>query len=634
LRHNIFLHFLNRDTREVFDLYDNLSSANHAQLMRRALNAAAILCEAHCIAPPGFIVEDQIAFELAENQQAFLRDGLIQLPMRENNLADFAEKKRIGYEPMRDRYSGLFNDTRIGFLGRHATGIIPRKSHITQGILAEWSSGAEVGRKIWRPAKKLLVPSLIDEVSKIPEFLDQRGTAVTWAAIRPELPAEALSAQSPLRDVLQHVYFLQYCIEFDLIALSAIHYIVHDFRIPTESGYNYRLFGKFLDVFELSAILFDAPADLIVALRQQPGFIAFIDAFISLSRKFNSDTDVIFFAGRARRAVNFLWASLPDRKLSLYDLSPIEINELADALDEVAATLAVEHGLPIRNKDIVRGTHKPIGTKSKAYEKLTVSKRTMSKHPDLVFFVALEEELEVLARSLDLKKVAATPEATGNIAGVDVAVICPRTMGRVAAAVAMTQYLATRDQQPKLILIVGLAGGFRENNSIPGHILLVTKVVDLALRKVTDETEGPSPNFRREDYAMDDQLMKQILSDDFDRDSWSATACRAFDWPSDRRPSIHRGPIASTDEVLASDVWRSMMLKGNGGDQKLLGIEMEAGGVCAVARRMRVPVSMLRVVSDNADPSKTDDSWRKRGMETLADLLKNISINKVIDALG
>ena len=45
-------------------------------------------------------------------------------------------------------------------------------------------------------------------------------------------------------------------------------------------------------------------------------------------------------------------------------------------------------------------------------------------------------------------------------------------------------------------------------------------------------------------------------------------------------------------------------------------------------------MSMMRVVSDQADPAKADDDWRKRGMRTLADLLKHASIGKVVAALS
>ncbi|USU08827.1 hypothetical protein NF700_17510 [Sphingomonadaceae bacterium OTU29MARTA1] len=621
MRRDIFLHFLNRDTREVFDLYGNLKKFDHAQVMRRSLNACAILCEDHCVAPPGFLVEDQIAFELAENQQAYLEHGVIQLPMRENSLADFAEKKRVGYEPMRNRYSGLFDDTRIEFLGRHATGIIRRKSHITDGILKDWSSGAEVGKRIWLPSKQLLTASTIDLIAKIPGILDDRGVAVTWEAISPELPEEARPAKDPLRNTLQHIYFGQYCREFKLVAVTTLPYIVHDFRITSEPGYNYRWLTKFLDVFGVRSLLIDAPASFIVTMRRETGFIAFIDAFVALSRQIKTETDLVFHAARVRRTVGYAWESLDARKLSFYDLSSLEISELASALEEAAAQLTLSFGLTAR------------ATPAVVNPALVVSQQTMSAEPDLVLFVALEEELAVLAKALGLTKTASTPEAVGTIDKIKVAVICPRAMGRVAAAVSMTSYLAKRLSRPKLILIVGIAGGFPENKTVQGHIIIADKVVDLAMRKVGDSTSGAEPNFRREEYPLLDQIKNQTLSDDFDTHSWSSRVAAELEWQSDRRPSLHYGSIGSADEVVASNEWRAQFLSGKGGEPKLLGVEMEAGGVCAAARRFKVPVSMLRVVSDQADPAKTDDQWRKLGMKTLADLIASISIGKIMAAI-
>ncbi|QYE37234.1 hypothetical protein KZX46_21615 (plasmid) [Polymorphobacter sp. PAMC 29334] len=621
MRKDIFLHQLNRDTREVFGLFETLTTEKHARLMRRMLNAAAIVCEAHCYAPPGFFVEEQIAFDLAENQQAYLREGLIQLPMRENNLADFAEKKRIGYELMRNRYSGLFDDTRIGFLGNHATGMVNRKTQITKGILDQWERGAEEQRRIWTPVKRKLGAGIIGLVAKIPLALDQRGTAVTWSAIGPELPPEARTASIELRETLQHVYFGQYCREFDLVALKHVPHVLHDFRLPTGPPYDYQLLGTFLESFDLRDLLFDAPADLVVALRKQPGFIALIDAYAGLAAVANTSTDVAFHAGRARASIRYDWASFSKRRLSLYEGSLVEIRELASVLNEVARHITKAVSLPVRQI----GTH---------VTKVVKQELIMPKEAELVIFVALEEELEILAKSLSLRKGARTPEAQGQLDGLDVDVICPRNMGRVAAAVAMSSYLAKRARKPKLVLVVGLAGGFEENNTTPGHIVIVTKVVDLALRKVDDEADRPSPHFRREDYTLQDQLMKQLLSDEFDKHAWSAKAAKDFDWPPDRRPSLHCGLMASADEVVASKKWREQILDGKGGEPKLLGVEMEAGGVCAAAQKEGTPVSMLRVVSDQADPAKADDVWRKRGMRTLADLLLQASIGKVVAALG
>jgi len=468
-----------------------------------------------------------------------------------------------------------------------------------------------------------LLPPQIDLIAKIPIVLDSRGHALTWSAIHPALPPEALAASTELRDTLQHIYFKLYCDEFHLLGITDIPHIIRNFRIPSDARvYSYRRLGIFLEIFELRDMLFDAPADLIVTLRKQPGFIGMFDAYVGLASTCKTETDLKFFAGEARRSIKYGWDTLSSRRLSFYEGSDLEINELGSVMAEIAANLTVAHGLPTRG-DVIR----PLGKNQRPI-------RIMSAEPELVLYVALEEELAVLAKSLGLTKSAGTPEAYGVIDGIDVAVICPRKMGRVAAAVAMSNYLAARKVKPRLILIVGLAGGFKESGSEPGHVIITTKVVDLALRKVVDEQAGAATHFRPETHTLHEQLMKQILSSDLNQDDWAAAACKALGWPSDRRPSLRTGPLASADEVVASDETRKNILEGKGGDPKLLGVEMEAGGVCAAANTHGVPVSMLRVISDQADPAKADDHWRKLGMETLADLLKNIPLSQVVKAIS
>ncbi len=57
---------------------------------------------------------------------------------------------------------------------------------------------------------------------------------------------------------------------------------------------------------------------------------------------------------------------------------------------------------------------------------------------------------------------------------------------------------------------------------------------------------------------------------------------------------------------------------------------MEAGGVCAAAEVFKVPVALVRTVSDVADPAKKDDKWRGIGMKTLASLLQCIKLAEVV----
>ena len=107
----------------------------------------------------------------------------------------------------------------------------------------------------------ILVPAQVDLVAKVPVELNERGIALTWAAIEPQLPPEARAASTDLRDMLQHIYFRQYCSEFKLVALTQIPSIAHDFMLPHDNLiYSYRRLGVFLEAFELREFVFDAPA--------------------------------------------------------------------------------------------------------------------------------------------------------------------------------------------------------------------------------------------------------------------------------------------------------------------------------------------------------------------------------------
>jgi nucleoside phosphorylase len=57
---------------------------------------------------------------------------------------------------------------------------------------------------------------------------------------------------------------------------------------------------------------------------------------------------------------------------------------------------------------------------------------------------------------------------------------------------------------------------------------------------------------------------------------------------------------------------------------------MEAGGVCAAAATFGMAPAVIRCVSDLADPSKSDDEWRRRAMKTLAHLIENIDFGVLL----
>ncbi len=609
---------MNRDTREIARVYELLDQAAHARVLREPLNAAAMLCEEFCIAAAGFVVEDGVAFELFESQSCYLKAGLIRLPIRERNLADFAEKKKGEYAPARNRYSGLFDDTRMNYLSSLGAAIVPRKVQIAPAIVAGFQAGVDTNEKAWSDIRCKAPPSVIESLRSTPNQLSNDGKALTWSIMYPHFANEAQEFGTQIRDALQHVYFKEYCREFRLIVLSDIPYIHDVFYLPVDRRvYSIKRLRAFLRAIGIEFFL-NASADFIVRMRNTSGFTELMDAYAGLAEVLPKDSDLTYYSNKAVRSAKFDWAGFGPRRIGMvFDPTEFEALEIADACAELATILSQEHDLKKRVLGD-KGQGSGIGA--------AITRRRSMK---ITVFVALEEELNILVRHLELKRNAEPPEAQGKLGEIDIDVLCPREMGRVPAAIAVTKYLSRSSTIPDLIMCVGLAGGFGEAVIDPGTVICANTVVDLANRKVTDNQEGKAQSkFRRKDFACDQAVYSVAMADDFNRSEWETHCRNQFDWPNGRTPSLREGKIASVDEVISSNDHRDMLIES---EVKLLGVEMEAGGVCAAAKSFELPVAVLRVVSDMADPSKADDKWRTLGMKTLAELIKRLPFKRVIE---
>jgi 5'-methylthioadenosine/S-adenosylhomocysteine nucleosidase len=242
----------------------------------------------------------------------------------------------------------------------------------------------------------------------------------------------------------------------------------------------------------------------------------------------------------------------------------------------------------------------------------------------IAIFVALDEERNIFNRStIQFSRDHHEDHLIGERQGVTLEVYCAHGMGRVAAAVSTMAYLRERGK-PDLLLVTGLAGGFDQAKLERGALLIPEIVFDLAVRKITADDTLFSPN----PYDLDGRLVGYLRSNLFEEPKWSAEAHAFAEWPRDLRPNIRHDPITSVDEVVTS-IEHAEALRGH--YRKLAGVEMEAGGVCAAARQFRVPVAVIRGVSDKADPSKTDDVWRPRAMKTIISLLQFIDLPRMLE---
>jgi nucleoside phosphorylase len=185
----------------------------------------------------------------------------------------------------------------------------------------------------------------------------------------------------------------------------------------------------------------------------------------------------------------------------------------------------------------------------------------------------------------------------GPQASYRVVVTSPLGMGRVEAATATTD--AIRRWQPRYVLLVGIAGGDPEEVAL-GDVLVAEQLVDYEQQKLTDE----GAQVRFQNYRADPRLYgaAQHLS------GWE-TKVRG-NRPEEGTPCCHFGVVITGDKVQAKEG----ALKPYKSDwPKLIGVEMEAGGVAAAAWQApsKPGILMVRGVSDLADAKKGSEPVKK-----------------------
>lgn len=178
----------------------------------------------------------------------------------------------------------------------------------------------------------------------------------------------------------------------------------------------------------------------------------------------------------------------------------------------------------------------------------------------------------------------------------------PPEMSRApAAALAAT---AIPRWQPSHVLLVGIAGGIGANGVALGDLLIANQIVDYEVAK------AGSDNLARRWHAYDVQAGLLQRARAFPGQRWHAPLARLR--PERGQPRMHVGPIATGDKIIEDPALLAELL---GTWLKLIGVEMEAGGVAPAARQTNPPPGffMIRAASDLADPDKETTgvkAWR------------------------
>ena len=182
-------------------------------------------------------------------------------------------------------------------------------------------------------------------------------------------------------------------------------------------------------------------------------------------------------------------------------------------------------------------------------------------------------------------------------------------MGRVEAANAVGD--AIRRWRPRYVILVGIAGGLSKAGVQVGDVLISEQIADYELQKLTQEKTLTRWSVHRASPALL-AAAKQLRPEDWQRFIREAR-------PQAGTPQRHFGPICTGDKVVANgllDQYREVWTK-------LIGVEMEAGGVASAAFQAASAPGflMVRGVSDLADPDKDKvqtGSWRAYACDVAA----------------
>ena len=246
-------------------------------------------------------------------------------------------------------------------------------------------------------------------------------------------------------------------------------------------------------------------------------------------------------------------------------------------------------------------------------------------------FTALHEERAILAEMLGISCSPQERVWTGQVGSTTLCLYGPDQIGRVPAAIATLKFLHEYGK-PDLLVVVGIAGGLQIARVGLGDIIIATTITDIATRKIREDQGKIVDNFRPKTYRGDARIRKYLCSHFFCQEKWQGEVAEAAGWPEGTCPQILYGTLASSDAVVASQEWLTAI-----GSHlcelwpDLLGMEMEAGGVCAVAEEFGLQVGVVRCISDYANPAKSDDEWRRRAMKTVAHLLKSVNLRELLE---
>jgi len=173
---------------------------------------------------------------------------------------------------------------------------------------------------------------------------------------------------------------------------------------------------------------------------------------------------------------------------------------------------------------------------------------------------------------------------------------------------------------PEAMLMVGIAGAATPEQAL-GDIVVANTVHYYERAKITPDGSKPEPY----QYPVDQTLWSRIIA----LPEWNANIPMLRPDGAETRPRIHRGVIASGEQVIADAVIRDEIAAAH---RKIVALEMEGYGVSKAAWQSfeRVRHLVIRSICDFADSSKNSE-WHPYAAAVAAGYTKHFLLDRPLE---
>lgn len=461
---NIFLHYLNKDTQEIFGI---LEQQNEEVLLRlkRGLNASVLLCKDYCFMPLGFYFECQNTKELILHNIEFIKEGFLRFCIRENDLKEYLDKKQGQLQRFANdiSYRGFFDQEYANQLIKIDPIYLQRNIKIGDYCVNKWveQHSLLLNNKSGDMYNAYFQIDSVRDIRRITSgiqnaAIESRDGAFVWGVIDEkykDLNINDKKLYQNLRIYFEKYYYEAYLIEYEASILYDFFLIDrgYDFTLKTEfdSIINYLWFDTFLKCLSLEECL-DLSAEKIIELKYLPEFIALLDVYVTICNKkeFKNNTSSL------RSLVAGM--SLKNEK---------GINDLAKKIKEVVKQTEVK-----RSVDCMSSNNNSV---------------------DVLILVATEEEEKAILKNDDWKALTTKNGYTYFVKTEGMSFAMARAIDMRETEISVVGQYFIDELEPKYISMAGFCAG-QKGKTVLGDVIVPYKVYRYGMgKRVSQDKKYP-----------------------------------------------------------------------------------------------------------------------------------------------